>query len=193
MVQSNYVARLDVRTDEKCKQDIIGGSIREDNIIERLICVHNKKYSSLFKIQKINRLTKHVMFKGHYIDRGDFSIVIEKDGKQYEKIIEIEHLNKEGRRFRFKKQKIERCIRDNIGILYAHNPNIPDSHIRCFSVKELKTILNSFKFLSLKFIFGGKSHCTFEYDMYDDWVTLDNLNPKNTYIKHMKKILLPDR
>lgn len=193
MAQSNYETRLDIRTEKKGEQDIIGGSIREDLIVKRIVSAHNEIHSSVFKIVKMQRLTEHKMYKGRYVDRGDFSIIIEKNGSKYERIIEVEHLFKEGKKFRFKKPKIERCIRDNMGILYVHNPSLPNSHMRCFSVNELKIILESFKFLSVKYIFGGKPHCTFDYGMYDDWVDMDTLSPKAAYIKHMRKILLPQK
>lgn len=190
---SNFKIRLDIRSEKKCKKDILGGGMREDSIIERLTEVHNSKYSSIFKITRLQRITEHVIDKGLYIDHWDCKLNIEKNGKNYERVTEIEHLNKFGNKFRFKKHKIERCIKNNIGILYVHNFSIPEPKLRCFSCKELRLISDSFKFVSDINYFGGKEYCTFNYEMYDDWVDFNSLNPKNNYLKHMRKVLLPHK
>jgi len=190
---SNYSKRLDIRTEKKGQTDIIGGGMREDSIAQRLVAVHNEKYSSVFKINALQRITEHVMNKGLYIDNWDCKLDIEKNGKRYERIIEIEHLNKSGNKFRFKKHKIERCIRNNLGILYVHNFSLDEPKLRCFSYKELKSIYDSFKFVSDINYFGGKEYCIFDYSMYDDWVDFNTLTPKIAYLKHMRKILLPQK
>ena len=116
----NLTYRGDIRGEEQFIKDLKNGEEREGKIVNLWAARHNKKYGDKFEIFEHKRVTKSIN-RGRYIDHFDFNLRIVKNKKLYKKTIEVEHLAKNGKYFRFKRDKLERCRRKKHSIFYVHN------------------------------------------------------------------------
>lgn len=196
---SNLDYRRGSRTKNQWQKNIKKSTKEENDIVDKWFFVHNKKHKNIFEISECNRLDlREGEIKGNYRDPLDFEIVIKKSGKKYSKVIEVEHTTprlKKYRYFRFKKDKISRCLRLKGSILYIHNYLSDEPLLRCFGLDWIEDVNENGQFITgeykgshFKEYYDGKEYVKLDQHDYDDWVDFDTLDEKEFYRDHMKSL-----
>jgi len=193
---SNLANRKDIRSEREFRDDLREGEKREGKIVDLWAARHNEKYGKIFEIIDHNRV--NIKFNpGRHIDHFDFDLRISKNGKLHDRRIEVEHLAKSGKYFRFKRYKLERCCRKNCGIFYVHNLNSKNPKLRVFDYPWIVDRLENGEFIyqergyngEYRQIYGGKYYTKLCSLDYDDWVDFNTLEDEKVYFDHMRVLL----